>query len=153
MFDIKLVMGSETWPNERLKVFQKFVVFNREMKSRDDEFDAFKNEVIVFKSEVMELLEQYKDGLDELKGLLHRKQTKIDSQDQEIKTLRTQQEHMAIQGMKILKQVYLEIGRRFECKSSYGGVLCDECAPEHYGYPECKSKLKQKCTQLLCTAA
>ena len=111
MFDIKLVMGSETWPNERLKVFQKFVVFNREMKSRDDEFEGFKNEmtmfkneVIEFKSEVMELLEQYKDEIDELKGSLHRKQTKIDSQDQEIKTLRTQQENMAIQGMKILNQ-------------------------------------------------
>ena len=105
VFDIKLVMGSETWPNERLKVFQKFVVFNQEMKSRDDEFDAFKNEVIVFKSEVMELLEHYKDEIEELKGSLHRKQTKIDSQDQEIKTLRTQQEDMAIQGMKLSNQV------------------------------------------------
>jgi|AACY02.9.fsa_nt_gi hypothetical protein len=107
MFDIKLVMGSETWPNERLKVFQKFVVFNQEMKSRDDEYDVFKNEVIVFKSEVMELLEQYKDGLDELKGLLHRKQTKIDSQDQEIKTLQTQIEDMIIQSTKILNQELL----------------------------------------------
>ena len=105
-------MGSETWPDERSKVLQKFVVVNQEFKSRDDEFDGFKNEmiefkneVIGFKSEVMELLEHYKDEIEELKGSLHRKQTKIDSQDQEIKALRTQQEDMAIQGMKILNQV------------------------------------------------
>ena len=91
---MNLVIGSETWPDERSKVFQKFVVFNREMKSIGDEFDEFKNEMIEFKSEVMELLEHYKDEID-------RKQTKIDSQDQEIKTLRTKQEDMAIQGMKI----------------------------------------------------
>ena len=100
-------MGSETWPDERSKVLQKFVEVNQEFKSRDDEFDGFKNEMIEFKSEVMELLEQYKDGLDELIGLLHRKQTKIDSQDQEIKSLRTQIEDMTIQSTKILNQELL----------------------------------------------
>ena len=105
LFDMALVIGSETWPDERSKILQKFVVVNREFQSRDDEFDGFKNEmtmfkneVIEFKSEVMELLEHYKDEID-------RKQTKIDSQDQEIKTLRTKQEDMAIQGMKISNQV------------------------------------------------
>ena len=109
---MNLVIGSETWPDERSKVFQKFVGVNQEFQSRDDKFDGFKNEmiefkneVIGFKSEVMELFEHYMDEIEELKGSLHRKQTKIDSQDQEIKTLRTQQEDMAVQGMKILNQV------------------------------------------------
>ena len=39
-----------------------------------------------------------------------------------------------------IESAMTEIGRRFKCKSSYGGESCNECAPEHYGYPECKSK-------------
>jgi len=102
-----LVIGLEKWPEDCPKVLQKFDDVNQLIESKEKANDLFKREV-------MELINQNKNEIDELKGLVLRKQTRID-------------------------QLENKIGGRFQCKLSYGGENCDECAPEHYGYPNCKN--------------
>ena len=99
--DVDLVTGSEKWPEDRPKVLQSIVDVNQLIKSNNKAND-------LFKSEVMELINQNRNEIDELKGSLLRKQTRIDQLEnnesfnqQEIKALRTELEAMAIQGMKM----------------------------------------------------
>ena len=101
VFDVNLVTGSEKWSEDREKMLGKFVDVNRRMRSRDKEYN-------LFKIKVMEMFEQYQNEIDELKGSLHRKQTRIDQlensesiKDQELQKLRIQVQEMAIQGMEM----------------------------------------------------
>lgn len=101
VFDVDLVTGSEKWSEDREKMLDKFVDVNRRMRNRDKEFN-------LFKIKVMEMFEQNQNEIDELKGSLHRKQTRIDQlensesiKNEELKKLRIQVQEMAIQGMKM----------------------------------------------------
>merc|ERR1711935_1134970 len=78
-------------------MLNKFVDVNQRMKSRDKEYN-------LFKIKVMEMFEQNQKEINELKGSLHRKQTRIDQletsesiKDGELQKLKIQVQEMAIQ--------------------------------------------------------
>ena len=107
IFDVNVVKGSEKWSVERQSILGNFVVINQKMKAIGDENALKEKENGMFKIKVMELLDQKTNEIDKLKKDLIEKQTKIDQQEQEIKTFRLQQEEMAIHGMKILHQTFV----------------------------------------------
>ena len=87
MLSCLLASGTEEWNKD---VLNRFTEIYRKWDAKDKEMDSFKMEV------------------KELKQALVRKQTRIDqleendtSKENEIKTLKTQVEDMAIQGMKV----------------------------------------------------
>lgn len=101
VFAVNLAKGSEKWSEERSKILKNFVDVNRKIKSKDEEFDLFKNKVL-------DLVEKNKNDIDELHGLLERKQSKIDQlennesiNEQELQKLRIQVQEMTIQGIEI----------------------------------------------------